>query len=82
MSLTATGLSITYKRQEGSGSRANLTSGESVSGGVLTVSANKLAGVTSGMITYICLVTYVDPTSGTTLNNEASLTYTLITLGT
>lgn len=34
------------------------------------------------MITYICLVTYVDPTSGTTLNNEASLTYTLITLGT
>ena len=80
--MAASGLTITYKRQEGSGNRADLTTGESIVGGVLNVSANKLAGISSGMLTYTCLVTYVDPVTNVTLNNEASLTYTLITLGT
>ena len=52
LALNATGLTITWKRKEGSGGEAALASGESVSGGVLTVSANKLNGVASGLLTY------------------------------
>ena len=53
LALNATGLTITWKRKEGSGGEAALASGESVSGGVLTVSANKLNGVASGLLTYL-----------------------------
>ena len=60
LALNATGLSITWKRKEGAGSEAALATGETVSGGILTVSANKLTGVTSGLLTYLCYVTYTD----------------------
>ena len=33
-------LTITWKRQEGSGSEGNLTAGETVTGGILTVNQN------------------------------------------
>ena len=46
--LTSSALAITWKRKEGSAGEAALTSGEAVSGNVLTVSANKLASVSSG----------------------------------
>ena len=48
LALNATGLSITWKRKEGAGNEAALATGEALSGGILTVSANKLTGVTSG----------------------------------
>lgn len=76
--LTAPGLTVTYKRQEGSGTPTDLSSGESVSGNKLTVSANKLDDVTSKMLTYICEVKYTDPDTNVPLTTQATLTYSLI----
>ena len=56
--LDASGLTITWKRKDGISAETSLTSGESVSGGILTVSQNKLASSSSGMITYICYISY------------------------
>ena len=50
LALDASGLTISWKRKEGNGAEAALTSGESVSKGVLTVNTNKLAAATSGML--------------------------------
>jgi hypothetical protein len=82
LSLTAQGVSFTYTRKEGSGTAVALTSGETVSKGVLTVNANKMASVTSGQLTYICKLVYTDPNTGVPLTTEASLTYTLVTQAT
>lgn len=76
--LSAQGLNITYKKKEGSDQETNLGTGESVSDGVLTVSANKLASITSGLLTYICHVSYTDPEIGIPIDTQSSLTYTLI----
>ena len=80
LALTATGLTITYQRKEGNGTATNLTTGETVVGGVLQVSANKLANVSSGQLTYLCNITYTDPDSGVPISSQASLTYTLVTM--
>ena len=53
LALNATGLTITWKRKDGTSAEANLTTGESVTDGVLKVTQDKLAASTSGMITYI-----------------------------
>ena len=66
------------KRKEGNGAEAALTSGESVSKGVLTVNANKLAAATSGMLTYLCYISYYDSETKNTVNISADITYTLI----
>lgn len=79
LGLTAQGLTISYKRREGSGGETNLGTGESVSGGKLNVTANKLSSVSSGQLTYICKITYTDPNTGVPLNTETSITYTLVT---
>ena len=52
LSLNTAGLSITWKRKEGAGAEAALVTGEAVSGGILTVSTNKLTGVASGLLRY------------------------------
>lgn len=78
LSLTASGLSITFKRKEGSGTATTLTTGESVSSGVLTVNANKLSSVSSGLLTYICTITYTDPDTGVPISAEASMSYSLV----
>jgi len=80
LSLTASGLVVSYQKQEGSGTRINLSTGETVSNGVLTVSANQLASVSSGLLTYICNISYTDPDVGVALTNEASLSYSLISM--
>lgn len=82
LNLTAQGVSFTYTRKEGSGTAVALTSGETVSNGVLTVNANKMASITSGQLTYICKLVYTDPNTGVPLTTEASLTYTLVTQAT
>ena len=82
LGLTAQGLTISYKKREGSGGETNLGAGETVSGGKLNVTANKLSSVSSGQLTYICKVTYTDPNTGVPLNTETSITYTLITQAT
>ena len=82
LSPTATGVSITYTRKEGSGNATALGTGESVSNGVLSVKANKMANVSSGLLTYICTLEYTDPDTGVPISTQASLTYTLITQAT
>ena len=81
IALDSAALSITWKRKEGSGSEAVLVTGETVAANVLTVSANKLSGVTSGLLTYIAYVTYTDPDTGLPINATADITFAMVTTG-
>ena len=78
VSPTASGVTISWKRKDGVASETALTTDESVSKGVLTVKANKLAASTSGMITYICYISYYDSETKTTINITSEITYTLV----
>ena len=78
VALGSSGLTITWKRKDGTGAEAALTSGETVSNGVLTVNQNKLSASTSGMITYICYISYYDSETKNTVNITADMTYTLV----
>lgn len=76
--LTASGLTITWKRKDGTSAEASLATGESASKGVLTVSKDMLASSSSGMITYICYISYYDSETKNTVNISADITYTLV----
>lgn len=78
LALNTAGLSLTWKRREGAGAEAALTSGESVSNGILTVSVNKLSSVSSGLLTYLCYVTYTDPETNIPVNVVADITFSQI----
>lgn len=78
LALNTSGLTITWKRKEGSNSEATLTTGETVSGNILTVSANKLSSISSNMLTYVAYVAYVDPETKQTVNTRVDITYSLI----
>ena len=78
ISLTATGVTISWKRKDGVSAETSLTAGESVNKGVLTVNTNKLAASDSGMITYICYISYYDSETKNTVNISADITYTLV----
>lgn len=78
IALGSTGLTITWKRKDGTAAETVLTTGESVSGGVLTVSQNKLSASSSGMITYICYISYYDSETKNTVNISSDITYTLV----
>lgn len=78
LALDASGLTVSWKRKDGTGAETALTSGESVSGGILTVNANKLADSPSGMITYLCYISYYDAETKNTVNISADITYTLV----
>lgn len=78
LTLGTTGLTVTWKRQEGVAGEANLTTGESVvNNGVLQVTANKFTS-SSTMLTYIVTATYAEPTSGQTLTAKGQITFTLV----
>ncbi len=81
IALTNAALSITWKRKEGSASEAALTSGEAASANVLTVSANKLSAISSGLLTYIAYVTYTDPDTDLPINATADISFALIRTG-
>lgn len=81
IALNNTGLTITWKRKEGSGSETVLAAGETVSGNILTVNQNKLASITSGLLTYIAYVAYADPDTGLTINATADISFALISTG-
>lgn len=81
IALSDSALTITWKRREGSASEVALTSGESVSGNILTVNANKLATITSGLLTYIAYVSYTDPDTGLAINATADITFALVSTG-
>lgn len=78
VSPTASGVTISWKRKDGVASETALTSGETVKNGVLTVNQNKLAASSSGMITYICYISYYDSETKNTINITADITYTLV----
>lgn len=78
VALDASGLTITWKRKDGTSAETSLASGESVSKGILTVSKDMLASASSGMITYICYISYYDSETKNTVNISADITYTLV----
>jgi len=78
LALNAPGVALTWKRKEGSGAEAALTTGETVSNGILTVSTNKLTSISSGLITYLCYVTYTDPETNIPVNVVADITFSQI----
>lgn len=78
VSPTASGVTISWKRKDGVASETALTSGETVKSGVLTVNQNKLASSSSGMITYICYISYYDSETKNTINITPDITYTLV----
>ena len=78
VALTATGLTITWKRKDGTGAESSLNTGETAKNGILTVSQDKLAASTSGMITYICYISYYDSETKNTVNISSDITYTLV----
>jgi hypothetical protein len=78
VSTTASGVTISWKRKDGVTSETALTSGETVKNGILTVNQNKLAASSSGMITYICYISYYDSETKNTINISADITYTLV----
>ena len=91
IALSSSKLSIVWKRKEGNGSETDLTTGETVTASgnnkyTLTVSANKLADISSGLLTYVAHVTYVLYEDGTpahtkTATATASITFTLVKSG-
>lgn len=78
VALNATGLTITWKRKDGTSAESNLTTGETVTNGVLKVTQDKLATSASGMITYICYISYYDSETKNTVNISSDITYTLV----
>ena len=78
IALGSSGLTITWKRKDGTSAETAVTSGESVSGGILTVSQNKLSASSSGMITYICYISYYDSETKNTVNISSDITFTLV----
>jgi hypothetical protein len=76
--LNSTGLTITWKRKDGTSAEASLTTGETVTNGVLKVTQDKLAASSSGMITYICYISYYDSETKNTVNISSDITYTLV----
>lgn len=78
VSPTASGVTISWKRKDGVAYETVLTNGETVKNGVLTVNQNKLSASSSGMITYICYISYYDSETKNTINITADITYTLV----
>lgn len=81
IALTDSAITITWKRREGSSAETALTAGETVSGNVLTINANKLTGVSSGLLTYIAYISYLDPDNGLTTNATADISFALVKTG-
>ena len=77
LQLPKTGLTVTWKRQEGSSPAANLGSGEIVSDGVLKVSQNFLGNIPSGLLTYIANIQYTVPNTNATLETQAQMSFSL-----
>ena len=72
-----TGLSVTWKRQEGSNPAEELKAGETVKNGTLTVSQNFLSTIQSGILTYIANVQYTDTNTNITIETQAQMTFSL-----
>lgn len=80
LSTSSSILQLSWRKKEGS-TEKNLDSDEVVSGNILTVSANKLASITSKQLIYMVTVTYIDPDNGVSINAQADITFSLLTTG-
>lgn len=78
VSLTQTGLNITWQRKVESAASTNITTGESVASGVLTVSKSMLVPDSSEMITYICSIVYTDPDTQIKAETRCQMSFTLV----
>lgn len=78
VALNSSGLTITWKRKDGSGAETALNSSEKVTNGILKVNSNVLASSSTGMITYICYISYFDVETKNTVNITSDITYTLV----
>lgn len=78
VALNSSGLTITWKRKDGSGAETALNSSEKVTNGILKVGSNVLASSSTGMITYICYISYFDVETKNTVNITSDITYTLV----
>lgn len=77
LTLGSNGLSITWQKMEGISS-ATMSSSEVVDeNGVLTVTANQFNS-SSTLITYTVNASYQEPTSGTVLNAQGQITFSLV----
>lgn len=76
---TATGVTVTWRRREGAGNISALTTGETVTNGILTVNANKFTP-SSTMLSYIVTVAYVEPDTNNNLTAEGQITFSLVKL--
>ena len=80
LTAATSGLTITWKRREGTGNITDLTTGETKqSDGSLKVTANKFTP-TSSMISYIVTASYKEPETQTTLTAEGQITFSLVKL--
>ena len=52
-----------------------------MSGNILTVSTNQLGSITSGLVTYIAYVAYVDPDTGLPINAMTDISFALVKTG-
>lgn len=77
LQLPCTGLTVTWKRQEGSEPASELKEGETVKNGILTVSQNFLSKIQSGLLTYIVGIQYTDPITNTTLETQSQMSFSL-----
>lgn len=78
VSLTQTGISITWQRKAGSAASGNIITGEGVSGGVLSVSNNMLAPGTTEILTYICNIVYTDPDTQIKAETRCQMSFSLV----
>lgn len=78
LTASTSGLSITWTRQEGTAAATALTTGETKqTDGSLKVTANKFT-TSSTMISYIVIVNYTEPESGTVLTAEGKITFSMV----
>lgn len=75
---TNSAISITWQRKVGSGSPSELITGETVSNGILTVSNNALSSISSGLLTYICSISYTDPDSSLVAETQVQMSFALV----
>lgn len=79
INITDSALSISWKKREGANSEVDMTS----SSKVLTINTNVLGSSTnsSGLISYVAYVTYVDPDTKLPINATADITFALVKTG-
>ena len=78
ISVSDPSISVSWQKQEGTNAVTNLTTGETVSKGVLNVSNNMLANIASGLLTYICTINYKDPDTASLVSTKVQISFSLV----